>query len=59
MSWANDIQFTEFQKAVLNRSVGKDGRNLSDAMIDSMHFETRERAGEEEEVKVNMRFLSK
>lgn len=57
---ASSFQFTEFQKAVLNRSSSRDGRQMFqlDAMSDSVYME-RANEKEEHEVKVNMRFLSK
>lgn len=61
MSWAfNNIQFTEFQKAVLNRTVGKDGKKFIlplEANAESLII--MERPREEKEVQMNMRFLSK
>jgi len=60
----NEMQFTEFQKAALNRAAGKDGKRilfLEEAVAVSMNVNETlrlERAREEKEVKMNMRFLT-
>ncbi len=55
---ANDIQFTEFQRAVLDRMVDRDGKKgfIRDAMS---YRDWSRKTGEEREVKMNLRFLSK
>ena len=54
---ADDFQFTEFQKAVLNRSASRDMFQPG-AMTDSVYAE-RASEKEEREVEVNTRFLNK
>lgn len=54
------LSFTEFQKAVLDRVVRRDGKRMfvPDALTESVSVQTA-MAKEEKEVKMNMRFLSK
>ena len=55
---ANCSQFTDFQRAVLSRMVDQDGKKrfVRDAMT---YRDWDGRAGEDKEVKMNLRFLNK